>query len=125
MLDFYQFNSMLDDLKGLYQDERVPPPPPYELADYMTAISSNPTNINCGDARFSKSAHTPITDEDLAVALRPNPEQPQGPLQKMDVNVNRPGGPIGDIKVSGQKAWGNLGPELDDEGFKKYTGIRW
>lgn len=116
---------MLDDLKGLYNDERVPPPPPYELADYMKLVTSNPKNVNCGDGRFSKSAWTPITDEFIATTLRPDHDATQNPIQTMDVNVNRPGGPIGDIKVSGQKAWGNLGPELDDEGFKKYTGIRW
>lgn len=126
MLNFYQFNDLLD--KSLYDDPRVPPPPEYKLASYMDAITSNPSNVNCGDARFSRYERTPI--EEFGIMARPN-DLPDAPATTDEIptiwNSNSPwsGKEIKSVVATGRTAGGNLGAPLDDQALKKYTGITW
>ena len=127
MIDFYKFNSQLDDLKGLYDDLRVPPPPPYEFQDYMKLVSSKPESLNCGDGRFSQWQPRPLNDDEMTTTARPDYEDMLSqPPHKMNVNLDASVQPIGDLKTAGLTTWSkSLGEPLDDDGFKKYTGIRW
>jgi hypothetical protein len=113
MLNFYQMNLLIEEDRSIYTDPRVPPPAKYNLADYMSQITSTPDAI-CG-----------VHEKGYSHELRPLSQQDQMRYAAPD---------YGD-QPEELKDWGwtpdyegnttKLGAPLDDEGFKRYTGITW
>ena len=111
MLNFYQMNLLLEEDRSIYTDPRVPPPPQYNLADYMSQITSHPDRI-CGvhEKEYSHALR-PIEPDDMCRYAAPDYDSV--PFQ---------------FAPYGWAPEGNntrLGKPLSDEEWKKYTGIAW
>jgi hypothetical protein len=98
-MNFYDFYDMLNG--KMYSDPRVPPPVEYELQDYMAQITSNPDNVVGIDGRDSNYALQPITRMWTHSA-----------------------DDVVDFMTKHGRNTKKLGEPLDDEGLRRYTGIK-
>lgn len=113
MLNFYQMNLLVEEDRSIYTDPRVPPPAKYNLADYMSQISSHPDRI-CGvhEKGYSHELR-PLAQDDMYRYAAPDYEDVGQELVDYDWAPD----------YESNKT--RLGAPLNDEEFKKYTGINW
>jgi len=104
---------LIEEDRSIYTDPRVPAPPKYNLADYMSQITSTPNRI-CGvhEKDFSHEL-TPLSQEDQMRYAAPDYDEI--PQELVDY------GWMPDYESNPTR----LGAPLDDEGFKRYTGMTW